>query len=53
MSKTVGIMNWKACYDCKHYLPDKGGCDVMESGLEQFRLVYGIIECTKYEEVRE
>lgn len=44
-------MHWKACYDCEHYSPDKGGCNVMSYGLEQFVLVYDFIECTRFKAV--
>ncbi len=53
MSGRVGHMDWDACYKCEHYPPDKGGCNVMSSGLEQFRLVYDSIECTKFKAMKK
>ncbi len=43
----VGRMNWNACKNCRHYPPERGGCDV-EAGPEDFELEGDWLICTSF-----
>jgi hypothetical protein len=51
MSAVIGMLDWDACNDCKHYPPDRGGCEV--DGMDNVEIDYDFVVCRSFVDKNE
>lgn len=53
MEGIVGSLNWSTCEYCKHYRPDKGGCEPLDTCSVQGEILemninWDQVSCTQF-----
>lgn len=50
----VGRLTWDGCDGCKHYPPERGGCDIdAPDDIENFDLYFDHVVCRRFEAKRK